>query len=99
MWKAIAKNFQEIWNLPYCIAGAIDGKHVPIKSTLHSGSLYFNYKVYFSIILMAICDVHYIFMYIDIGSSGSNNGSDVFGNSKMGNSFSKIKFIYQRLKA
>ena len=55
-WKSIAKNFQEIWNLSHCI-GAIDGKHVAIKS-LNSGSSYFDYKGYFSIILMAICDAN-----------------------------------------
>ena len=27
-WKAIAKDFQEIWNLPQHCSGAIDGKHV-----------------------------------------------------------------------
>lgn len=42
-WKSIAKDFQEIWNLLHYI-GAIDGKHVAIKSPLNSGSSYFNYK-------------------------------------------------------
>ena len=71
-WKAITKDFQEIWNLPHCIV-AIDGKHVAIKSPLNSGCLYFNYKGYFSIILMAICDARYVFTQFDIGSYGSNN--------------------------
>ena len=38
-----SKDFQEIWNLLHYI-GAIDGKHVAIKSPLNSGSSYFNYK-------------------------------------------------------
>ena len=34
-WKCIAKDFENIWNLPHCI-GAIDGKHVSVKSPLNS---------------------------------------------------------------
>ena len=49
-WKRITKDFENIWNLPHCI-GAIDGKHVSIKSQLNSGSLYYNYKGFFSMIL------------------------------------------------
>ena len=49
-WKRITKDFENIWNLPHCI-GAIDGKHVSIKSQLKSGSLYYNYKGFFSMIL------------------------------------------------
>ena len=59
-WKRIAKDFENIWNLPHCI-GATDGKHVSIKSPLNSGSLYCNYKGFFSMILMTICDARYVF--------------------------------------
>ena len=85
-WKRIAKDFENIWNLPHCI-GAIDGKHVSIKSPLNSGSLYYNYKGFFSMILMAICDARYIFSFVDIGSFGSNNDGGVFRNSPMGKAF------------
>ena len=52
-WKRIAKDIENIWNLPHCI-GAIDGKHFSIRSPLNSGSLYNNYKGFFNMILMAI---------------------------------------------
>ena len=90
-WKRIAQEFENMWNLPHCI-DAIDGKHIAIKSPLNSGSLYFNYKGYFSIVLMAICDAQYVFTLIDIGSYGSNNDSGVFRNSVMGDAFLKNKF-------
>ena len=93
-WKRIAKGFENIWNLPHCI-GAIDGKYVSIKSPLNSGSLYYNYKGFLSIILMAICAAHYMFFLVDIGSFGSNNANGVFRNSPMGKAFLIMKCIYQ----
>ena len=59
-WENIAKDFYEIGNLPHCI-GAIDGKHVRIKAPINSGSLYYSYEGFFSIVLMGICDARYAF--------------------------------------
>ena len=78
-WKRIAKDFENIWNLPHCI-GVIDGKHVSIESPLNSRSLYYNYKDFFSMILMAISNAPYIFILVDIGSFGSKNNSRGFRN-------------------
>lgn len=85
-WKKIAKDFHEMWNLPHCI-GAIDGKHIRMKAPINSGSLYYNYKGFFSIVLMAICDARYVFSFVDIGDYGSNNDSGVFRKSTIGKSF------------
>ena len=48
------------------------------------GLLYYNYKDFFSMILMANCDARYIFTLVDIGSFGSNNDSGVIRNSPKG---------------
>ena len=64
-WKCIAKDFENIWNLLHCI-GAIDGKHVLVKSPLNSRSPYYNYKGFFSMILMAFCNARYIFYLVDV---------------------------------
>lgn len=65
-WRDKSKIFCELWNLPNC-CGAIDGKHISIQAPNKSGSMYFNYKKTFSIILMAVCDADYIFTVVDIG--------------------------------
>lgn len=68
-WIRIAEEFNNIWNFPNCI-GAIDGKHCRIQAPPNSGSAFYNYKSYFSLILMAIADARYRFIWIDIGDYG-----------------------------
>ena len=70
-WKQIANKFDENANFPNCI-GAIDVKHIRIIKPIHSGSLYFNYKNYFSIVLLALNDAEYTFTYVDIESYGKD---------------------------
>lgn len=62
-WQQIAIRFEARANFPYCI-GAIDGKHIRVIKPEHSASLYYNYKNYFSVVLMAIADSDYKFIYI-----------------------------------
>lgn len=49
-YERIASSFLNLWNMPNC-CGAIDGKHIRIRSPAQSGSSYYNYKGYFSIVL------------------------------------------------
>ena len=62
--------------MPNCI-GAIDGKHIMIQCLSNSGSLFFNYKSYFSIVLLAVALADYRFVMVDIGAYGSSNDSGV----------------------
>lgn len=75
-WKATAKQFNDYWNFPNC-GGAIDGKHVRITPPAKSGSFYYNYKGYFSIVLMAIVNAKYEFIFVDIGKNGRNSDGGV----------------------
>lgn len=81
MWKHIADDFYTIQNFPNCL-GAIDGKHIIIQAPPNSGSLYFNYKKTFSV-LLALVDAHYNFIAIDIAYSKNSDGG-IFANSNMG---------------
>ena len=86
-WAIIERGFWRRWDFPNCI-GAIDGKHCMIQSPPpNSGSLYYNYKGYFSLVLMALVDHQYKFTYIDVGEHGSNSDSNVFRNSNLGTRF------------
>ena len=75
-WKSIADDFYEIWNFPNGI-GATDGKHVMIQCLFNSGSLFYNYKTYFSIVLLAVASADYRFVMIEAGAYGSSNDSGV----------------------
>ena len=80
-WKEVAHCYEERWNLPHCI-GAMDGKHIRIRNPALAGSHYFNYKKYFSMVLLAIVDANYMFMYVDIGAIGSESDGGVFAQTK-----------------
>jgi hypothetical protein len=80
-WLEISERFLKNSDFPNCI-GAIDGKHVRVVKPKHSGSLYYNYKHYCSIQLLAICDANYCFTYVEIGDFGKNNDASIYNNSR-----------------
>ncbi|KAM4026810.1 uncharacterized protein ACNLHF_006907 [Anomaloglossus baeobatrachus] len=82
-WLQVAAGFHDVANFPNCI-GAVDGKHVRVQQPPRSGSVFFNYKKYFSVILMAVADAHYQFVAIDVGAYGSTGDSRVLRSSQIG---------------
>lgn len=81
-WKEVSKTFEIRWNLPHCM-GALDGKHVVLQAPLKSGTDFFNYKSTFSIVLFALVDGNYNFIFADVGCQGRISDGGVFQASKL----------------
>ena len=78
-WTDIANKTFQRWHFPNCFA-ATDGKHIELMHLHNSGSLYINYKKLFSIVLMALADYDYNFLFVDIGFQGCISDGGVFRN-------------------
>ena len=87
-WNRVAEGFERRWNLPHCV-GALDGKHIRIRNPLLAGSYYHNYKKFFSVVLMAVVDANYRFIFVDVGAIGSENDSGVFGRTRLARLFDR----------
>ncbi|XP_072167313.1 putative nuclease HARBI1 [Diadema setosum] len=79
-WRRKAKVFQDRWNFPHA-CGALDGKHVAIRKPAHSGSIYYNYKGYYSIVMLVLSDREYNALWADVGSPGSQSDCGIFNRS------------------
>lgn len=79
-WLNVAEGFKTQRNFPNCL-GALDGKHVRLTKPYGTGSEYFNYKKYFSMVLLAACDSNFRFTFVDIGSYGRAADSAIFKSS------------------
>ena len=76
-WKKKGEEFYSLWRSPNCI-GAIDGKHIEIQTPHNSGSLFFNYKKTFSVVILALVDANYKFTIIDVGGYGKSSDGGHF---------------------
>ncbi|KAM3936839.1 uncharacterized protein RB166_001486 [Leptodactylus fuscus] len=81
-WLWIADGFQKVAHFPNCV-GALDGKHIRVKKLARSGSLFYNYKQFFSVVLLALADSDYKFVIVDIGAYGSSADAAIFRASRM----------------
>ena len=81
-WKEISDLFEQRWNYPNCI-GAMDGKHVAIQKPPGTGKEFFNYKKYCSIVLMAVVDADYKFIWVDIGANGAAADAQIWNTCEL----------------
>ncbi|XP_069688218.1 uncharacterized protein [Periplaneta americana] len=80
--KTIASEFYDLWDFPNC-CGAVDGKHCRIVYPDNSGSLFFNYKSFYSVVLLALVDAKYRFFIVDVASYGKEGDSGIYEKSHM----------------
>ena len=84
-WQRIESRFAKV-ELSYCV-GTLDGNHIVIQAPNNSGSMFYNYKGTFSVVLMALVDADYKFTYLDIGDYGSNVDGGICKSSNFGKAF------------
>ncbi|XP_040197540.1 uncharacterized protein LOC120930419 [Rana temporaria] len=82
-WQTVAAEFETRWNFPNC-GGAINGKHVRIVPPPRSGSQFYNYKGFNSIVLMAVVSAQYEFLYVDVGKNGRMSDGGAFRQTEFG---------------
>ena len=68
--------------MPHALA-AIDGKHIAIKEPKKLGSCYYNYKGFFSVVLLAFVDGQYRFRWVDLGSQGCCPDAQIFNSCQL----------------
>jgi len=84
-WKKKGQEFYSLWQFPNC-TGAADGKHIEIQALHNSGSLFFNHKKTFSVILLDLVNANYKITIIDIGGYSKSSDGGLFARSILGKS-------------
>ena len=76
---------EQLWQFP-CGWGAIDGCHLPLKCPaggLEACKEYYNFKNFYSIILMGMVDAKYRFIWASCGYPGNSHDSTIFKSTKL----------------
>ncbi|KAK0420658.1 hypothetical protein QR680_014814 [Steinernema hermaphroditum] len=89
-FEDISREFYEKWNFPYCL-GALDGKHFRCPSK--SGASYYCYKYFYSIIMLALVDANYRFIWVDIGGEGRSGDAQLYNSSSLSNRLREMRLF------
>ena len=84
-FKESMAKFGEEWQFPYAFA-AVDGSHLPIKC-LKGGAQamkqYFNFKGFYSIVLTALVEAEYRFIWASVGVPGNTHDSTLMQSTEL----------------
>lgn len=78
-------DMEELWQFPCCWA-AIDGCHIPLKCPpggLEACKEYHNFKNFYSIVLMAMVDSNYRFIWGSCGFPGNSHDAIIFRSTNL----------------
>ena len=70
-------DFGRLWNFHNTL-GAVDDKHVALKAHNKSESMSYNYKGFFSVVVMAVVDARYRFIFVDAHACRKQTRKSVF---------------------
>lgn len=63
----------------------MDGKHCIIDPPMRSGSMFYNYKGSYSVVLLALVDAQLRFIYVDVETNGRVSDSGVWNKCSLKN--------------
>lgn len=78
--KEHVRQFEASTGFPQGFA-ALDGCHIKVSPLSEHAQDYFNYKGWYSVILLALVDHNYKFLFTNVGSPGRNHDSAVYRGS------------------
>ena len=81
-WFQVESVFRRRWNIPHAL-GALDGKHIPIRCPQGGDSIYRNYMGFHSIVLLAMVDGDYKFLWVEVRAAGSRSDAQTFKHSDL----------------
>ena len=86
---------EELWQFPFSWA-AVDGCHIPIKCPpggLESCKEYHNFKNFYSVVLMAMVDAKYRFVWGSCGFPGNSHDSVILQATSLWNKIQEGSFL------
>ncbi|XP_075154536.1 uncharacterized protein LOC142228101 [Haematobia irritans] len=82
---------------PQCL-GAVDGCHIEVSPPSGDAVDYFNYKGWYSIVLFALVDYRYRFLYVNVGCPGRCNDSYIYRQSELSKMIESSPWLKRKTK-
>lgn len=60
----------------------MDDKHIATQKPSKSDTLFYNYKGFFAIVMLARVDAHYKFIRVDVGANFTSLDAAIFNRSR-----------------